>query len=333
MRPIHPKVTELISGKRLLITGASGYLASNLASFLKNIPCEIRRLSRKVELSPVQGVALYEDLHGDIRDPSVWEKAMREIDVVFHFAAQTSVYVAENDPIADYQANVLPMLLMLEASKNNGKQSDVIFAGTSTTVGLPSEVPVNETFSDHPITIYDTHKLIAEIYLKQYARQGFIRGTTLRLTNVYGPGPKSSCDDRGVINAMSRRALSGKNLTLYGSGKYIRDYIYIEDVLSAFLLASTNMDLINEKHFVLGTGKGHYISEALHQIAEQVASKTGKHIKVESIDPPSNLSPIEQRSFVADSESFSKITGWQPQYSLKKGIGLTLDSFILQENF
>jgi nucleoside-diphosphate-sugar epimerase len=174
---------------------------------------------------------------------------------------------------------------------------------------------------------------MAEMYLKHYARLGFIRGTTLRLTNVYGPGPKSSCEGRGILNTMARRALSGENLTLYEDGKYIRDYIHIEDVLSAFLLASTNMASVNEKHFVLGTGQGHSISEALHQIAEKSTMKTGKYVQIESVDPPPNLSPIEERCFIADSKSFSKITGWQPKYSLSEGIDQTLDTLILQNDF
>jgi nucleoside-diphosphate-sugar epimerase len=330
---MQPKIENHLSGKRLLITGASGYLASNLVDFIKDIPCKICRLSRSRELPPLQGVALYEDFHGDIQEPSVWERAMKEVDVVFHFAAQTNLYIAEKDPINDYRANVLPMSLMLEASKKNGNQPDVIFAGTSTAVGLPHKLPVNETFPDQPITIYDTHKLMAEIYLKHYARLGLIRGTTLRLTNVYGPGPKSSCEGRGILNTMARRALSGENLTLYGDGKYIRDYIHIKDTLSAFLLASTNMASVNKKHFVLGTGQGHSISEALHHIAEKSTIKTGKCVQIESIDPPPNLSPIEKRCFIADSKSFSKITGWQPKYSLSEGIDQTLDAFILQNDF
>ena len=117
---MQPKIKSHLSGKCLLITGASGYLASNLVNSIKEIPCKICRLSRSHELPPLEGVALYEDFYGDIQEPSVWERAMKEVDVVFHFAAQTNLYVAEKDPIKDYQANVLPMSLMLEASKKMG---------------------------------------------------------------------------------------------------------------------------------------------------------------------------------------------------------------------
>ena len=232
---MHSLIQDYINGKRLLITGASGYLASNLAKLLKEIPCTVRRLTGKPGLTPLQGNAIFEDIQGDIRDSSLWDRAMEAVDIVFHFAGQTSVYVADKDPVCDYQANVLPMLLMLEACKKNDVHPDILFAGTSTIVGLPEELPVNETFPDQPVTIYDAHKLMAETYLKCYARMGLARGVTLRLTNVYGPGPKSSSEDRGIINMMVNRALSGKNLTVYGEGKFIRDYVYVDDVLLAFL--------------------------------------------------------------------------------------------------
>ena len=323
-----PAVQEYFKGKRLLITGASGYLANNLEKSLKNVPCTLFRLTRKSTLSPLDGVVDVEDIQGDISDISIWDRAMQEVDIVFHFAGQTSVYLADKDPESDYRANVLPMLHMLETCKKIKSRPDILFAGTSTQVGIPESLPVNEACADKPITVYDVHKWMAETYLKCYARLGFVRGTSLRLTNVYGPGPKSSSGDRGILNTMARRALSGKNLTLYGEGKNIRDYIFVDDAISAFLLASANMEALNEKHFVLGSGKGHSISDALNQVAEQVASKTGKQIAVESIDPPSGLSPIEERCFVADAQSFSELTGWQPNFTLSEGIEKTLDAFL-----
>ena len=161
---------------------------------------------------------------------------------------------------------------------------------------------------------------------------GVVRAVTLRLTNVYGPGPRSSSDDRGFLNAMMRRAISGQGLTLYGKGEYIRDYIYVDDVLSAFLLASKNMTSLNQGHFVLGSGEGHSISEVLHGIADLATLKTDKRVNVKSIDPPKTISPIEERCFVADSESFSKITGWKPGISLTEGIDKTLEEFLSQQD-
>jgi UDP-glucose 4-epimerase len=322
-------IYDYIKNKRLLITGASGYLANNLANSLKEFPCTIRRFTRKAELSSLQGTAIVENLKGDVCDPSVWDRAVDDVDIVFHLGAQTSLYTAAKNPAIDYRANVLPMLLMLEAFKKNTVQPNVIFSGTSTEVGLPKTLHVNETCVDHPITIYDTHKYMAETYLKCYARLGLAKAVTLRLTNVYGPGSMCSSDDRSVLNMMAFKAASGENLTLYGKGEFIRDYIFVEDVVSAFLATLVNMDQLNKKHFVLGTGKGNSIAKMADEIIEQVAKKTGVRVKVESIEPPNGLSPIENRNFIADSKSFSDITGWLPEYSLSKGISKTIEAIYL----
>ena len=326
-----PLIQEYLRGKNLLITGASGYLASNLAKILQNIPCTLRRLTRKFTLPSLHGEAIVEDIQGEISEVSVWTQAMQGIDIVFHFASQTSVYVADKNPESDYQANVLPMLHMLETCKKIESCPDILFTGTSTQMGLPKSLPVDENVQDNPITIYDLHKLMAESYLKCYARMGIVRGVTLRLTNVYGPGPKSSSENRGFLNAMISRSLSGKSPTLYGDGKHIRDYIYIDDVLSAFLKATLNIPSLNQKHFVLGSGQGHSISEALHHIADLVTLKLDKKINVKTIKPPEGLSPIEERNFIANSKSFSRLTGWQPVNSLTEGIEKTIETFLREK--
>ena len=86
------------------------------------------------------------------------------------------------------------------------------------------------------------------------------------------------------------------------------------------------MDQLNKKHFVLGSGEGNSIAKMVGEIIEQVAQKTGVRVKVDSIQPPNGLSPIETRNFIADSTSFSNITGWLPKYSLSKGISQTIES-------
>ena len=137
---MHSQIEDYLKGKSLLITGASGYLASNLANSLKKIPCKIRRLTRKNKLNSLEGNAAFENIQGEISDRTLWDRAIEGVDIIFHFAGQTSVYVAEEDPIIDYEANVLPMLNILEACKKNGARLDILFAGTSTQMGLPENL-------------------------------------------------------------------------------------------------------------------------------------------------------------------------------------------------
>jgi nucleoside-diphosphate-sugar epimerase len=317
-----------LSGRTILITGGAGYLAAALVALLKDIDCRIIRMHRQgVCPAPVTGAAEIRDVAGDVCDPAVWEHNLAGVDYIFHFAAQTSTYAANADPVADQSANVLPMLHLLEACRRQGRRPTVCFAGTVTVAGIPARLPVDEGHPDHPLTIYDLHKLMAEQYLCWYAEQGIVRGVTLRLANVYGPGPRSSRADRGILNQMIRRALAGEALTVYGTGDRLRDYLYVEDAARAFLAAALHDETLHGKYFVIGSGQGYTIAEAMELVADRAAARTGIPVPVRHVVPPGDLSPIEQRHFVADSRRFLGATGWQPRFTLAQGIELTLEAF------
>lgn len=315
------------SGKRILITGANGFLATNLIQSLKDTDCTIMRLSRGKRLLPVKGVANIVDVTGDIRTPKLWEQVVRDMDIIYHFAAQTSVYIADKSPIDDLEVNVIPILNLLETCRLKEWNPIIIFSGTVTELGIPKKLPVDETQKDYPIAIYDIHKLMAENYLRSYSLKGIVSGTTLRLANVYGPGPKSSNADRGVLNMMISKALAGEPLTIYGKGEYLRDYLYIEDVVNAFLNAAMYIDRLNGKYFVIGSSEGTTIAQAINLVADRVSLKTGKRAPVKHIAPPSTLHPIEFRNFVADPNLFIDYTDWKIDYSLIKGIDDTINYF------
>jgi UDP-glucose 4-epimerase len=321
-------VLDFYIGKRLLITGSSGFLATNLINILKNTDCYIRRLSRHSSgPKPLNCTAHIEDSAGDISNRSVWEQALIGVDIIFHFAAQTNVHVANENPMVDLQSNVFPVLHMLETCRQKAWQPIVLYAGTATETGITSSLPVDETHPDNPVTIYDLNKLIAENYLKYYVRQGIVRGAILRLPNVYGPGPKSSNAGRGILNYMIRKALIGETLTIYGHGNYLRDYIYVEDVVRAFIEATLKIDKINGAYFFIGTGEGHTITQAANLIANRVELKTGKRADIRHIEPPSAMHPIELRNFIANPKAFIEATGWKPTYSLVEGIDQTINSY------
>ena len=315
-------------GKGILITGGAGYLASSLVSLLRHADCRITRLDREDACRElISGTAQISDVFGDVRDPSLWKQNLEGIDIIFHFAAQTSTYTANSDPQADQAINVLPMLYLLEACRKRGTCPTVCFSSTVTVVGIPERLPVDESHPDHPLTVYDLHKQMAEQYLCWYAEQGFVRGVILRLSNVFGPGPRSSRSDRGILNQMIRRALAGEPLTVYGAGTQLRDYVYVDDVAQAFLDAARHAEILNGRYFIIGSGRGHTIADGMNMIAERTEKLSGRKIIVQHIDPPGSLSPIEERNFVADSGRFSKITGWQPRYTLAEGIDKTLETF------
>lgn len=326
-RPV--MIGKYLAGKKILISGAAGYLATNLANMIRDVECVIVRLARPgTVLNRLHGLVRTEDIFSDVRDQSVWENALKNVDLVFHFAAQTSAYLSNRNPKADLDNNVLPMLHLLETCKRENRHPTVLFASTVTITGIPRQLPVDETHSDDPITIYDLHKLIAEQYLKQYSAEGVVQGASLRLANVYGPGPRSSRLDRGILNQMIRKALAGTPLTVYEPSDRLRDYVYISDVVHAFLAAAEHIEAINGQHFVIGSGKGHTLGQAINLVAERVALKTGKKVDITRVVPPSPQLPIEARNFVANPFRFGQLTGWKPNVHLIEGIDRTVEALL-----
>jgi nucleoside-diphosphate-sugar epimerase len=322
-------LTRAYAGKRLLVTGGCGFLGTNVIGRLREVRCAITRLSMPgTDFPPVEGAAaMIDDLAGDVRERATWERALDGADVVFHFAAQTSVYVAQEDAAADLAANVTPMALLIDTCRRMGARPGVLFSGTVTQAGITARLPVDESHPDRPVTIYDLHKLMAEQYLAYASQQGIVRGVTLRLANVYGPGPASSSADRGVLNLMVRKALRGEPLSVYGAGDRIRDYVYVEDVARAFLLAGAHLDALGGQHFVIGSGEGHSLAEAFNLAAERAALKTGQRVPLTHVEPPAGLSPIEDRDFVADTSRFRAATGWEARVSLAEGIDRMIEAF------
>lgn len=310
----------------MAVTGASGYIGSQLVKTLSGSGIKILCVSRN-ELN-ISGK--YELVKGDVSDYELWHKIIEQAEIVFHLAGNTSVYESERDVVGNLNATVLPIGHIINAAKNLKKHPKIIFASTATIYGLTNEMPVPESAAACPITFYDLHKYFAEAQLFLAAKQGVLDATSLRLSNVYGPSDsKSSSLERGILNKISLMAMEGKDLTIYGDGNYTRDYIYISDVINAFLMAAATSNLSGDVYNI-GSGVGTTIKQAFEcaiNLAENIA---GTKIKLTHVPWSKELHSIEKRNFIADISKFRGATGWHPEVNIKSGLKLLIDSYTKQ---
>jgi len=311
--------------KTILITGASGYIGTHLIQKLINIDCHIIRFSRK-PLLPIVGKAKITDIQGDLQTFDDWKDALKNVDYIFHLAAQTGVAEADKNPVDDALQNVIGSLRILTAAREQG---DIIFmmAGAATECGLTSTPTVSETIRDNPETLYDLNKLHVENYLKYFCKKKWIKGTCLRLANVYGPGVKSSNSSRGILNHVIRTAISGQDVYTFDGGMFIRDYVYLDDVIHAFLLAGQQIEKLNGSHYVIGSGVGTTLKDAFSKVIDLVKEKTNATPILKNTNT-NNGAAIDKRDFIADISAFHTATGWKPATPLNNGIAKTVDAFL-----
>lgn len=313
-----------LSGKTVVITGASGYIGSSLTKELEKYSVKIIRVSRKKLISK-HGV---EDWILDLNSESSWDRIVAEADVILHLAGNTSVYAAEHDPENSLISTIFPINHLISAAKKLCRIPRVVYASTVTIYGLVDIFPVSETVDPNPITMYDLHKLFAEQQLAMANKNNIINSTSLRLANVYGPSlGENSASDRGVLNKVALMAIDGKDLTIYGDGSYVRDYVYIDDVVSAFICTAASSD-IGGRFFNVATQKGSTLKDVFGLIADNVSMLTGRQIKMNYSPWPEHLTAIERRSFIGDINALHDSTGWVPQVSLKFGVNAMVKDFM-----
>jgi nucleoside-diphosphate-sugar epimerase len=321
------KSRDWYRGRTAVITGGYGYIGDGLSAALREAGCNLRRVTRGRP-----GIAGGKEAWtGDLTDPVFCVKLVEGADAVFHLSGQTSVPAAEQDPVGDLKANVRSTLTLLAACQQAGRHPAFIHAGTVSEIGLTLSVPVPADTVDRPITVHDAHKLAAEHAVRLYTGMKAVHGVTLRLANVYGPGPAASAADRGVLNKMIGFALAGKTLTYYGDGAMIRDYVYIDDVIAAFLMAAPAAANAALPSYAIGSGEGHRISDAFSLVADVVASLGRPRVAVVSAPWPPDHHVIDRRSFVADTAPFTAFCGWRPSTKLPEGIRRTAETWLRRD--
>ncbi len=309
--------------ENIVITGGSGFIGTALLEKLRRVACKITLVGRspRFDLPQSDGMARIQYICADLTKEDAWSEILLHADYLFHLSAQTNLYFAEKHPLQDEKDNITPIRQLAEyAASGECSQLKVVLASTVTIVGNNHKNPVDETFTDNPISVYDRHKQSAEYLLAKSVASGHLRGCSLRLSNVYGYGADSRNENRGILNIMMKRAVKGEALTIYGNGSHVRDFVHISDVTEAFLRAASCKRTDDGRYFIIASEKGHTQREAFEMISREAESILGRKIPVVEIPEPDGLHPIEKRNFVGNCNLFRCATGWRQNTSLRDGI-------------
>jgi UDP-glucose 4-epimerase len=317
-------LTSYYRGKRVLITGGMGFIGSNLAHGLV-------RLGARVEiadpmLSPYGGNAF--NLHGiedeiqvhhaDIRNEAAMNRLVQEMTIIFNLAGQVSHNDSLERPFLDLSINCVGHLTVLEACRKHNPAVTILYPGSRLQYGRIRKLPVDEDHPMQPLSIYGVHKTTAEQYYVAYHRHYGMNTVCFRLTNPYGPRAQMKHPKYCMVNWFLRNAMEDQTITIFGEGKQVRDYIHVDDVVSAFLAAPLRKEASGEV-FNLGSG----VPTPFADMAQTIVRVTGKG-RTEQVPWPSNYENVETGDFWADISKASKLLGWTPATPLEEGLRKTL---------
>jgi len=318
---VQTKISQLYKDKTILITGGSGYVGSRLTYQLSKIDCNLKVLVSSSSWKPEATNANLVLISGDVSDLSFWDTILDDVDYIFYLASVEEI----SNHKREIEINAISILNLLNVCKNKDLSPKIIFASSANIFGNTSNLPINEDFLDNPASLWSINKLLVEQYLKLYYYKFNINSVSLRLPNVYGTTSNIETFNRTVINKVISCALNGEELFLYKNHNCIRDYIYIDDAVSAFLFAgSMKRNILKGQFYVVGSDEGNLISDVWSLISKIVSKKIGKVVTIRN-DAYFQLEPREVRNFVANSSNFKNLTGWNSKVSLEKGIKITVD--------
>ncbi len=297
-----------------LITGAAGFLGSALANQLAREGHQVRGLD---DLSTGDPQALSPDVHftrGDVNDrPKLWT-LLQDVDCVYHLAARVSVQESVLYPREYNAVNVGGAVSLMEAMRDVGVRR-VVLVSSGAIYGDQGEQPLRETMPPNPRSPYAVSKLAAEYYVNTIGDLWNIETVSLRVFNAYGPGQRLPASHPPVVPYFLRQALRNGSLVVHGDGSQTRDYVYLDDVVSGLMAASTAPG-IDGMVINIGSGK----ETSVRDLVKIVLDVTGS--KAEAIYSPKTPGGVSR--ICADLTLAAAKLGYRPSIPLGHGLRLTL---------
>ena len=306
---------------KILITGGAGFVGSHLCEkYTKNgdtVLCLDNFMNGS--LTNIRQLLNYRNfklVNGDIRDFDLLEKITRDVDVIFHLAAQIHVDRSIVEPKMTYEVNVLGTQNILEVARMYDVEK-LIYASTSEVYGSTLYAPMDE---NHPLNAphpYGASKIAADRMCNAYIETYGMDVCIMRSFNLYGPKQKDS-GYGGVISLFTKRVLNNMPPIIYGNGEQTRDYTYVDDIVRAYDMVLNYKKEIREP-INFGTGKEIKIIDLANKIIE-LCGRRG-NIKPVHVEPR----PGEVQRLIADISKAKEILGWEPNYTIEDGLKKFLD--------
>jgi len=314
---------ELLKNKRVLITGAAGFIGSNLCEFLLKHDVKVRALDNyatghKKNLEDLLNHPNFEFIEGDIRDLDDCQKACKGIDFVLHQAALGSVPRSIEDPINTNTANIDGFLNMLVASRDNGVKR-FVYAASSSTYGDSESLPKVEDKIGNPLSPYAITKYVNELYAQNFKLTYGLDTIGLRYFNVFGRKQDPNGAYAAVIPKFVIKLMNHESPTINGDGTYSRDFTYIDNVIQMNMLAITtdNAEALNQ---VYNTAVGDRTTILqMANLLKEYLSEYDKSIKdIEILHGPNRKGDVPHS--LASVEKARTLLGYNPTHEFKEGL-------------
>ena len=306
---------------KLLITGGLGFIGSNLVDSLSKKNHKIKILTKT--LSKKSNIKnSYDKVEIEKINLTNFKRLGRIIekfkpDIIIHLAGNTSHSKSFEEPLEDIYSNSKTTLFMLEKIRELGLSCKFVLGSTFIVIGKPTKLPVTESTSCNPTTIYGTNKLASEHFCKIYHDVYGLDTVIFRITNSYGPR-EQVISTKNAVNFLIYEAFNRKEISIYNKGKFFRDFIYIDDVVSGI-----NVILKKGK-----SGELYWISSGKKTWFYEFANILEKNTNCKVVYPktPTYTKKVDVGNFIVNNAKLRKL-GWSPKISINVGIKKTLDYF------
>lgn len=303
-----------------------GFIGSNLAIRLTSLGAEVTIVDSMLpqyggNLTNIEPIVDQVRVNfSDVRDQHSLDFLVKDIEVIYNMAGQTSHVESMTDPMTDLEINCRSQLALLESCRAHNPAVKLVFASTRQLYGRPRYLPVDEKHPTEPVDVNGVHKLAAEKYYAVYSQVYGLRCVSLRLTNTYGPRQQLRGNKQGFVGIFVRMAVHGEKISIFGDGRQLRDFNYVDDVVESMLLATDNEELYGNA-YNLGSDDRYSLLEFVEILARYCDFEFG------TIPFPPDHKAIDIGDYYADSSLFRGVTGWTPQVSLEEGLRRTVDYF------